>query len=80
MTVGIETEVVEGSGDHLIGRVEEGDAAAREFLHVFRFEDGGPGVNFVDPQHRLDFIDVVADAVGSPEIGHRILMARIHLL
>ncbi len=80
VAVWIESEVVEGSRDHLVGRVEESDAAAREFRHVFRFEDGRPGVNLVDPQHRLDFVDVVADAVGSPQIGHRVLMTRIHLV
>ena len=80
MAVGVEPQVVEGSRDHLVRRIEEGHAALGELLHVFRLEDGRPGVNLVDTQHFLDLVDVVADAVGAPEVGHGVLMARIHLL
>ncbi len=33
----------------------------------------------VDAQCRLDLVDVVADAVGAPQVGHRVLVAGVVL-
>jgi hypothetical protein len=51
-----------------------------ELLHVLRLEQHGPGVDLVDAQHGLDLVDVVADAVGAPQVRHGVLVARIVLL
>jgi hypothetical protein len=33
----------------------------------------------VDAQHRLDLVDVVADAIGAPQVRHRVLVAGVVL-
>ena len=33
----------------------------------------------VDAQYFLHFIDVVADAIGAPQVRHRVLVARVVL-
>ena len=75
--VGIQPQVVEGGGQHLVTAVHEGHAALGELLHVLRLEEDGPGVDRLVTEDFLDLGHVVTDAVGAPQVGNRVLVARV---
>jgi hypothetical protein len=68
------------AGNSFIRRVHDRHAALVELLEVLRLEQHGPGVDVVDAQHLLDLVDVVADAVGAPQVRHRVRVARVVFL
>ena len=70
-------QVVKDSRQHLVSRIQEGHTALGQLLHVLGFEYGIPGVDAVDTQYFFDFIDVVANPVGAPQVRHGVLVARI---
>ncbi|MNS80506.1 hypothetical protein D3C72_1141870 [compost metagenome] len=76
----VHAHVVEHRREHFVRRVHHRHAAGAELLDVFRFEQHGPGVDLVDAQHSLDLVDVIADAVGAPQVRHRVRVARIVFL
>ena len=75
-TVAGQPQVVQGNGNDLAGGVEHGHATRLELADVFFFEDQVPAVHRgVIAQRRLDFIHVVANASGTPDIGHGVAIA-----
>ncbi len=80
LAVGVEPKVIEHRRDHLVGRVEKGDAATGQLLRVLRLEYHRPGIDLLDTQRRGDALDVVADAIGAPQIGRGVSVAGIVLL
>ncbi|MNN19823.1 hypothetical protein D3C81_1330780 [compost metagenome] len=75
----VHAHVVEDRREQFIRRVHEGHAALAELLEVLRLEHHRPRVDVIDPQHLLDLVDVVADAIGAPQVGHRMLVAAVVL-
>ncbi|MCY1512221.1 hypothetical protein D9M68_466730 [compost metagenome] len=75
--VGVEAQVQQHRRDHLVAGVEHGDPALAELLDVLRLEQHRPGVDRVDAERRLDLLGVVADAVGAPQVGHAVFVARV---
>ncbi|MOA34624.1 hypothetical protein D3C78_1560100 [compost metagenome] len=66
----VHAHVVEHGREQFIGRVHERYAALAELLEVLRFEQHRPRVDMIDTEHLLDLVDVIADAVGAPQVGH----------
>ncbi len=80
LAVGVQAQVVEHGGNHLVRRVQKGDATTGKLLRIFRLEQHRPGIDLVDAKRGLDLFDVIADAVGAPQIGRRMGIAGIVLL
>src|SRR5690606_38019030 len=78
IAVGVQTQVLQGGGQHVVTGVEHGNAATGQFGGNLRIEDQVPGVERgVLTEDGLDLVDVVADTVGAPHIGNRVLAARV---
>ncbi|MNP50908.1 hypothetical protein D3C76_1451980 [compost metagenome] len=76
--VWIFAEVVQDGGKHLFRSIEEGDAAAFQFLEVLWLQHQIPAVHRrIGTQHLFHFFDVIADAGGRPHVRHGVLVVRI---
>ena len=73
----VKAQVVKDGREHLVGRIHEGHAAGVELLQVLWLEEHGPGVDLVDAEYFFDLGHVVANAIGAPQVRHRIQVARI---
>ncbi|MNZ97875.1 hypothetical protein D3C78_1171390 [compost metagenome] len=76
----VHAHVVEDRRVHFIGRVHHRHAALAEFFQVLGFEQHRPRIDVINSQHLLDLVDVVADAVGAPQVRHRVRVTRVVLL
>ena len=78
--VWIFAEIVKHGGENLFWRIEERDAAAFQLLEVFRLQHHVPAVQLdVRAQRRFDFIHVIANTGGRPQVRHRVFILRIVL-
>ena len=77
--VRIFTQVVQHGRENLFWRIQEGDAAAFQFFEVFRFQHQIPTVDRHIAQYRFDFINVIANAGGGPQVRHRVFVVRVML-
>ena len=76
--VGRQAQIVQGDRQHFRGRIKHRHAALAELGQVLLLEHQVPGIHRrLVTQGRADLVDVVADAVGAPQVRHGVLVARI---
>ena len=71
-------QVVDRLRQHFVARVEQGDATGGEFLGVLRVEQQRPGIQrSVIAEHGTGLGGVQADAIGAPQVRHRVFVAGV---
>ncbi len=76
--VGVQAEIAQSGGKHLLDRVQHMHAAVRELLELVGIEQDLPAVDHrVRAEPLPDLGDVVADPGGAPHVVHGVLVAGV---